>query len=384
MKIVWSLASLALSPPPASVVVQNQPILVQPSSSLHEATSVWLSTAQPSADDVALLRKAFAAFYGTDRNLDESEKLLSQAIDIWQSQPPDELAGLYRVRGDCYVLRADASKAASDYGKAIELIEGPGGSAADLAELPAAYLGRARALKSQLLGASPDAKIAQQAASDYRKGLVLNGRQDDWDTEQELLEDGIRRNPYAAWEWGATLASAKDWKLAGAVQQQASDAFDDIGDKAHAVMALLDAGIAKAAAADDDKAIALLQRAIPMTNGVESRDYELLQRLVSKEGEGRMALAALLWNKGERSQAEESLGTACLRLDQLQEADRLRANSRIEEPKAPKLLFSIDDMPTKPLVDCSDFKKASFLSSRLGWPETLQKKMVKLEKLQTS
>lgn len=59
----------------------------------------------PSQEEIKLLREAFATFYGLDRDLVKSEKLLTQVVDAWQRQAPDEKAGLYRVRGDCYMVR---------------------------------------------------------------------------------------------------------------------------------------------------------------------------------------------------------------------------------------------------------------------------------------
>ena len=57
----------------------------------------------PTADEVKVLRDAFEALYG-ERNPIKAEVLLSQAIKAWERQPPDEQAGLYRVRGDCYAV----------------------------------------------------------------------------------------------------------------------------------------------------------------------------------------------------------------------------------------------------------------------------------------
>lgn len=391
------IASLVLPPPEAQTVttLSSQTTVAyslapQSTTALQQGVSVWLSAAAstntaptpPSKENIALLRSAFSEFYGLNRDLTKSEDLLSQAIAVWQNQAPDELAGLYRVRGDCYTLLADAPKAAADYTKAIELLQGPGGSAADPEELPSALLGRARALKS-VMSSSEQAKAVAQ---DFKMGLQLTGRQDDWDTPEELLEDGIRRNPYAAWEWGAVLRKAGEWSQAATVHRQAADAFEDIGDKAHAVISSLDAGIDLAAAGSDAKAVVILKNAIAQTKGIENRDYTLLQRVISKEGEARMVLAAILWNQGERSEAEKSLGTACLRLDQLQDAAQKMAAVKKDpaQAPAPRLLFSIDDEPVLPLLDCSDFKKTSFLTQRLGWPENLQQKMIKLEKLQVN
>ena len=92
----------------------------------------------PSKDEIQVLRQAFAAFYGTNRDYDVAEKLLSESIQAWQKQPTDEQAGLYRVRGDCYLALLRPMDAIADYTKAITLIrDTPEGKNADPAELPA-------------------------------------------------------------------------------------------------------------------------------------------------------------------------------------------------------------------------------------------------------
>jgi tetratricopeptide (TPR) repeat protein len=90
----------------------------------------------PTKEQIALLRQAFAAFYGTARDYALAEQLLTQAVDAWQKQPPDEQAGLYRVRGDCQMALLQPSKAIEDYTKALELLQ-RSKSTADPSELPA-------------------------------------------------------------------------------------------------------------------------------------------------------------------------------------------------------------------------------------------------------
>ena len=58
----------------------------------------------PTKEEISILREAFAAFYGANRDPVAAESLLSQSIASWQRQPADEQAGLYRVRGDCYMV----------------------------------------------------------------------------------------------------------------------------------------------------------------------------------------------------------------------------------------------------------------------------------------
>jgi hypothetical protein len=49
-----------------------------------------------------------------DRDLPRAEELLNQVIDAWQRQAPDEKAGLYRVRADCYVVRTSSVNERND------------------------------------------------------------------------------------------------------------------------------------------------------------------------------------------------------------------------------------------------------------------------------
>ena len=198
------LSSWAVPPPPVNNVLATTSVVSvstvaapQQSSILQDGISSWLVAAvEPSKADVQLLRQAFAEFYGVNRDLLKSESLLTQAVDLWAQQADDERAALYRVRGDCYTLMADAPKAIADYDKAIQLLNTADGKAkADPSELPAALLGRARAVKAQ--GVTPE--TAKKAAADYEKYLKLVSREE-WDTDQELLEDGATRNPFAAWE----------------------------------------------------------------------------------------------------------------------------------------------------------------------------------------
>jgi predicted negative regulator of RcsB-dependent stress response len=70
------------------------------------------------------LREAFASFYGAQqRDPSKSLELFNQVIDAWQRQPIDELAGLYRVRGDVFMANLDASSAIADYTQAIQLLQ---------------------------------------------------------------------------------------------------------------------------------------------------------------------------------------------------------------------------------------------------------------------
>eukprot|EP00522_Entomoneis_paludosa_P008767 CAMPEP_0172447598 /NCGR_PEP_ID=MMETSP1065-20121228/6874_1 /TAXON_ID=265537 /ORGANISM="Amphiprora paludosa, Strain CCMP125" /LENGTH=406 /DNA_ID=CAMNT_0013198935 /DNA_START=45 /DNA_END=1268 /DNA_ORIENTATION=- len=376
-------------PTTTTLDVQQSHPLTAPTSALTQGASLWLSAqstaSPPTKAEIQLLRQAFSEFYGVTRDLAKSEELLNQVIAAWERQAPDERAGLYRVRGDCYSAMGDATKAIADYDTAVTLLQGPGGDLADPTELPASLLGRARSFKS--LGTGISVAQAKQAASDYETYLKLASREE-WDTDQELLEDGATRNPYAAWEWGAVLRKAGDWKQAATAHALASQAFLEIGDKARSVIALTDAGIDLAAVPDIPQAKEVLNTAISKTKGVEAREVAVLQRVVAKEGEGRMALAALLWSEGgQRGSAETVLGDACVRLEQLQAdaASRSKAGAMKKQAAdmataSASLKFSIDDDVPALDVSCFRFKNPVFLES-LGWPKDLQEKVIKLETL---
>ena len=105
------------STPPFSVVESPTTTKI-PGAVLHEHVMDWLqetvgvppanaatSAGPPTKEEISLLREAFAAFYGANRDAVAAESLLSQTLEAWQRQPPDERAGLYRVRGDCYMVR---------------------------------------------------------------------------------------------------------------------------------------------------------------------------------------------------------------------------------------------------------------------------------------
>lgn len=255
-------------------------------------------------------------------------------------------------------------------------------------ELP--RLGRARAVRS--MGSSAPASLAHQAVLDYQQSLEKSSREE-WDTAEELLLDGARTNPYATWEYGMALRLDGQLQKAMEIHQVASQYFDDIGDRARSVISLLDAGIDAAALAatfgpNNKKEAAkntlimaeeMLQNAIGKTTTVEGRDISLLQRVVSKEGEGRMALAALEWSvAGKRQDAETQINLACTRLDQL-EADAFVQQQRQAAGKnpstmtgSPKLIFSIDDLPGAFDTSCTRLKNKSFLKSRLEWPPALE------------
>ena len=358
---------------PASSSTAMNPLQFQPASPLQQGAAVWMAAqtpAPPTQTDVQLLRQAFAEFYGVNRDLPKSLALLTAAVERWQGQAPDEVAGLYRVRGDCYFALADAKAAAADYDQAVRLIQ----TSTVQDELSVALLGRARANKSMLHAG--DTKMAVQIAQDYQRGLQLSGRPDDWDTDEELLLDGIRRNPYAAWEWASVLRVAEDYTKASEIHQLAAEAFDEIGDKAHSSISWVDAAL-------DTSNTNLLKTVLTVKfdkSVVEGRDPEMVQRVLAKESEANMALAALYWSSGERNAAEEQLQNACSRLGKVQQVmTKVNTSGKEKEEETPRLSYSIDDHQF--LLDCSEYRNEELLKGKLDWPDSLRTKMGQLQKL---
>eukprot|EP00536_Pseudo-nitzschia_multiseries_P002400 jgi/Psemu1/5430/gm1.5430_g len=363
-----------------------------PPANAAEATTT--APAPPTKNEILTLQKAFAAFYGAQRDPKAALPLLDESVKSFERQPPDERAGLYRVRGDCQMALKNPVAAVEDYSTAIDLLKLPESKdKADPVELPASILGRARAIRS--LGATATPEQAKRAVSDYREALVLSSREE-WDTVEENIEDGAKSNPYAAWEYGMALRRNGQYDEARAMHILTSDLFDAISDRPRAVISLLDAGVDAASAeasgfkatpgVEDQDAKALLKKAISYTTKTESRDVALLQRVVAKEGEGRIVLAAIEWtdnDKSLRGDAEKELSTACERLDQL-EQDALSRGKKAPPSTSTSLAvrFNIDDYPGALETSCSRItKNREFQTDRLELPELLQEKIQKLNQL---
>jgi hypothetical protein len=268
----------------------------------------------------------------------------------------------------------DAEK---DYTTAIELLQGPGGEKADPSELPTSLLGRARAIRSQ--GKAASGAQLTQASKDYQLSLRLSAR-DEWDTDAENEEDGAKKNPYACWEWGSTLRSSGDLEKAAKVHRLASESFDDIGDRARSIISQMDEGIDLAAMNKISDAKETILGAIKNMKKLEGGDVDLLERLLAKEGESRIALASILWDSGDRQEAESLLGTACYRLEQLEADAQKRIAKKAPAEADETLKFSIDDQIGAGL-SCSRFRNEKFLAETIDWPESLRKKAEKLQSL---
>lgn len=356
----------------------------------------------PSPDEIQTLQKAFAAFYGAERDTKLANDLFTQTIDVWERtmQSADETAGLYRVRGDVNMELFQPMKAESDYGTAIQLLQGPDGSKADPEELPASLIGRARAIRS--LGSSATKRQALQASTDYETYFSLTSRLDDNDdlskkgdanTFSAAIVDGVSRNPYATWEWGMVSRVAEQFDRASEIHRLASNSFRDIGDIPRSVISDLDRGIDLAAGLESSnkdfaKKLATVQKiledSIESDVNVQGRDIELLQRLVGKEGEARTALAGLLWSSNQKAAAEAQYGTACSRLDELNADYQARESDRIKrgappplKPRGASLGFSIDDLPGADEASCSRFKNDKYVDEKLVWNAGLREKVRK-------
>jgi tetratricopeptide (TPR) repeat protein len=404
---VVSLVVVFPPPPPLPPVAieRNGWILGRPSSYslLNDGATAWLRTTtttttssifvanepEPSSDDIILLRQAFSE--SNARNYDSAVKLFDTVIMKWVDQPVDERAALYRSRADCYMSLGDASAAYADYDACLKLLQKDNIGAADPAELPTALLGRARAgLAGGTDGSSAKKKknAMQQIAADYQQALLLLGTDeyDDEQTEMEVLSAAAKQNPYAMWEYGAALRNAG--QANGEIRMLAATAFATIGDPARSVITQIDAGIDYAARGDIPSAESTLAKAIAQTVGVESRDVRLLQRVITKEGEGRLALAALYWSDNQKAQAETVLGDACVRLDQLSnqmDGAAAATTSSVRPANNNKLLrFSIDDNDDALVgsLTCARFKNKDFLTNVLKWPESLQDQVLNLQLVQ--
>jgi tetratricopeptide (TPR) repeat protein len=347
----------------------------------------------PSNAEIKLLQDALKMLYGNKDPL-KAEPLLTKAIAAWDgNKAPDERAALYHVRADCFMAMGRPNEAIPDYDVAVDLLlnNADARENASLEEQQATFLGRARALRSRgVTNVTPQLK--RQVVADYRMALRLlaRGDEEDYDSDDIRVIDGMLRNPYAAWEFGTAKRDAGEYIDAAATHKLASDSFLEIGDKARAVICDLDAGIDLAATNEVKDSVEQLTEAIGFTTAVEGRDVKLLQRVIAKEGEARLALASVLWQSGDKAKAEEQLATSCVRLEQL-EADDIAKQSankgkdnKAEDPLIFTTGYSIDDIVGAGETSCSRFKNEKYVSNTLGWPEPLQKKLLKFQKFDTT
>ena len=121
----------------AAVAITIAPPAPLPFISLHHrfvapaaAAASVRSTAEPSAESQAVLRKAFSAAQAG--LLESADSLLSTSIAEWErtSQPPEEVAALYKTRGGVRQQQGKLSLALADLSKALGLMK-PAAAGAD-------------------------------------------------------------------------------------------------------------------------------------------------------------------------------------------------------------------------------------------------------------
>jgi hypothetical protein len=97
-------ALLLPPPPPPPPPFYASGTVVASAATATTTTSTARPDRPPTNEEVETLRRAFASFYGppTERDPPEAYELMSECIDAWvgSHQGGDEIAGLYRVRGD--------------------------------------------------------------------------------------------------------------------------------------------------------------------------------------------------------------------------------------------------------------------------------------------
>lgn len=354
----------------------------------------------PTKEEIQLLEDAIQALY-EEQNFIKAESLLTKAIAIWVRQPVLEQAELYQLRGDCYMYLRRPAEALKDYTVVVKFLENP---EVDETTPPddkqRLYLAMARALRSRgVLSSQPTIASKQQAeaAKYYELSFSYSSSNDESDEDYEERQlMGLMKNPFAAWEYADALRGSGDLNKAAILHQFSSDAFDNIGDKARALISDLDAVIDLAAANKVSLAQKILMELLSLKQ-VEARDVKVLQRVIAKKGEAQAAVAAALWDSNDKSTAEVQYGEACLRLEQLDVQDSRQQQQKANEgtsvrqrnssggSSSPKdvvsLGFSIDDLPGAGEISCAKFKNEKFLSETLRWPPSLTEKLSKLEKL---
>ena len=129
-----------------------------------------------------------------------------------------------------------------------------------------------------------------------------------------------------------------------------------------------------------------LEDATQSNANVRGRDVELLQQLVSKEGEASIALSGIIWNSSNQNEgaAKFQYGTACAWLDELnadyqtQEDERFkRGREPLVKPRGTSLGYSMDDIVGADEASCSRFKNEKIIEEKLVWNEELQRMMKK-------
>ncbi|KAL7443341.1 hypothetical protein ACHAXH_009156 [Discostella pseudostelligera] len=406
----------------ATTQLQRSPASILLSSS-SSASTAYRSLTQ---SEISLLQKAFASYYdNSNKNVEQSKELLGECISIWTStsQSGDEIAALYRVRGDVNMAYPTRPRLTTPPPFTIWKVRMD-----------------TRPIRSQMMmqkmGRQSDVPIVaqmMQASKDYEVYFTATSRLDDEVIENEsekkegnsvvaftkdgtsnnkrgvdstrlfssVIKDGIQRNPYAAWEWGMVYRSLHMYNKAAEMHRLAALAFEEIGDNARSVICALDRGIDLACGLTEDNNVMgkgkssneagrrismvkeVLEDAISSDVDVGGRDVELLQRLVAKEGEARVVLSGVLWSldqsNGSKAAAEAQFGTCCTRLDELNADYRARMgktstsnNGKTSKSISGSVGFSIDDIVGADEASCSRFKNDNFIEEKLVWNDGMK------------
>ena len=99
-------AAVATSSTTSNILLNGIQNFLLPPPAFAADININMNNKPPTNDEIKLLREALGALYG-ERNPEKAMELLTKAIAVWERQPPDERAALFRVRGDCYMVRCD-------------------------------------------------------------------------------------------------------------------------------------------------------------------------------------------------------------------------------------------------------------------------------------
>ena len=302
----------------AAVAITIAPSPTLPFISLHHgfvapaaAAASVRSTAEPSAESQAALRKAFSAAQAG--LLDSADSLLSSSIAEWErtGQAPEEVAALYKTRGGVRQQQGKLSLALTDLSKALGLmkpapagVDGePGVGGTPAAEMLRTYQLRARVHAS--LGAT------REQEADLSKAIALLDEVDAITSTNPYIYDDRAK---ARMLLGSYAAAAEDFDTAEIL-------FKDTGSKIRRVLAAADGAIAKYGAGDVDAAVERMRYVFKVkrdgslsTNNPD--DIALLQELSRHDAELHVAYAAHLFSaKSELLKASRQWESGCVRLE---------------------------------------------------------------------
>lgn len=329
-----------------------------------------LAAPEPSQTSVTKLRDSLSALYG-DKDAEKALPLLRDTVESWDG-PEKDLGSIYRCRGDAAMEVKGWEEARDSYNKALTYLNG--NDADGEVSLSTTGLARSRKALGSYSGLS----------TQYRAAVVAVGKGDKYaETEEDMLESGISRNPYLGWEYGDALKrEGKDFSAAFKILDASGDAFEGVGDPVRGYISQVDSCIALSTY-DPKSATSKLERIVPKSTKLESRDVELLQRAIGKECEGRVMMASLYWEAGDKAKAEDAFGMAEERLSQLEEDYVKRIKGKKATNGKDRMRgFNIDDSgPEVGEVSAAKFKKSEWVAETLGWGDVNGARLNKFIKL---